>query len=250
DNLVNQRLASRLLEKLGHVVTVAATGRAAVEEWRRASAGQTPFDLVFMDVQMPEMDGLEATKAIRAIEAKTGAHIPISAMTAHAMQGDRERCLAAGMDGYLTKPIVTKDLEQLVQRVTLGRSLSAPSAEELPPEAAAAWDVDAALAGVDGDHEILADVVAILMVELPPSMAILTEAIAARDPVRVGDAAHALKGAVSAVRAGPAQETAARLEAMGRDRNLTGVEQEMAALVKEVAQLIKELAAYLGRVQV
>jgi two-component system sensor histidine kinase/response regulator len=105
-NAVNQRLAARLLEKRGHRVTVTANGREAVE----ALANQT-FDLVLMDVQMPEMDGFEAT--IREREKHNGAHIPIIALTAHAMKGDRERCLTAGMDGYLSKSIRSQELDDI-----------------------------------------------------------------------------------------------------------------------------------------
>jgi CheY-like chemotaxis protein len=109
DNLVNQRLAVRLLEKRGHRVTVAENGREAVEELKKRA-----FDLVLMDVQMPEVDGFEATALIREREKTTGAHQPIIALTAHAMKGDRERCLAAGMDGYLTKPIRPKELDEML----------------------------------------------------------------------------------------------------------------------------------------
>ena len=100
DNVINQRVATRLLEKRGHTVVVAGNGLEAV-----ALLDQQAFNLVLMDVQMPELDGFEATAAIRAKEKATGQHIPILAMTAHAMKGDKERCLDAGMDGYVTKPI-------------------------------------------------------------------------------------------------------------------------------------------------
>jgi CheY-like chemotaxis protein len=109
DNPVNQVVAVRLLERRGHKVTVAANGREAV-----AALESERFDLVLMDVQMPEMDGFEATMAIRRAEAATGGHMPIFAMTAHAMKGDAERCVAAGMDGYLPKPIRPVDLYALV----------------------------------------------------------------------------------------------------------------------------------------
>src|SRR5207302_10349312 len=99
DNVVKQRLAARLLEKQGHSVTVVDSGFAAL-----AALAQQPFDLVLMDVQMPEMDGLEATAAIRAQEQGTGRHLPIIALTSHAMQGDQERCFAAGVDAYISKP--------------------------------------------------------------------------------------------------------------------------------------------------
>jgi CheY-like chemotaxis protein len=105
DNVVNQRLATRLMEKQGHTVVVVSTGREALAALATAS-----FDLVLMDVQMPDMDGLEATAAIRRWEQETSIHVPIVAMTAHTMQGDAERCRAAGMDGYVSKPMKPEDL--------------------------------------------------------------------------------------------------------------------------------------------
>jgi len=105
DNAINQRVASRLLEKRGHRVTAVADGRKAIEAWKRES-----FDLILMDVQMPEMDGFQATGIIRQSERSLGGHTPIIAMTAHAMIGDRDRCLEAGMDGYVTKPIRPSEL--------------------------------------------------------------------------------------------------------------------------------------------
>jgi CheY-like chemotaxis protein len=115
DNLVNQRVATRLLEKKGHQVSVADNGRAALHAYTRA-----PYDVVLMDVQMPEMDGLEATAAIRRHEADcngAGRRVPIIAMTAHALSGDRERCLAAGMDDYVSKPIQSRALFGAIERV-------------------------------------------------------------------------------------------------------------------------------------
>jgi signal transduction histidine kinase/DNA-binding response OmpR family regulator/ligand-binding sensor domain-containing protein len=112
DNIVNQKLASRLLEKHGHNVVIAANGRQALQRLENEE-----FDLVLMDVQMPEMDGFETTAMIRKMEEATGAHLPIVAMTAHAMQGDKERCLAAGMDGYLSKPLNVNELLVVVQAV-------------------------------------------------------------------------------------------------------------------------------------
>jgi CheY-like chemotaxis protein len=110
DSLTNQKLARGLLEKWGHSVTIANNGREAVEAVQAA-----PFDIVLMDVQMPEMDGLQATKAIRLLEQPTGRHLPIVAMTAHAMADDREQCLAAGMDAYVPKPIRRDELMQVLR---------------------------------------------------------------------------------------------------------------------------------------
>jgi CheY-like chemotaxis protein len=113
DNEVNQKFALRALKKAGHTATVADNGLKAVEAFANER-----FDLILMDVQMPEMDGYEATAAIRAREADSGTAIPIIALTAHAMKGDRERCFAAGMNGYVTKPVKTKALLAEIARVT------------------------------------------------------------------------------------------------------------------------------------
>jgi two-component system sensor histidine kinase/response regulator len=117
DNTVNQLVAVRLLEKLGHSVTCASNGQEALEKLDKES-----FHLVLMDVQMPVMDGLSATEAVRAAELKTGDRIPIVAMTAHAMRGDRERCMAAGMDGYITKPVSMRSLQSAIQETMAARS--------------------------------------------------------------------------------------------------------------------------------
>jgi len=111
DNAVNQKLAVRLLEKQGHTVTVAGDGRAVLQALETRE-----FDLVLMDVEMPDMDGLEATQKIREREQATGKHLPIIAMTAHAMKGDRDRCLSAGMDGYVSKPIRVQELVEEIER--------------------------------------------------------------------------------------------------------------------------------------
>ncbi len=124
DNAVNQRLATRLLEKRGHRVTVTANGREAVE-----SVEKHAYDLILMDVQMPEMDGLEATAVIREREKHKGARIPIIALTAHAMKGDRERCLAAGMDGYLTKPIRSQELDEVLETYLARRAATVQAPE-------------------------------------------------------------------------------------------------------------------------
>src|SRR5262249_41098944 len=112
DNAVNQKLAMRLLEKRGHVVVIACDGRQAVAALERET-----FDVVLMDVQMPVMNGYEATSAIRMMEKETGQHVPIIAMTAHAMKGDREKCLAAGMDAYVTKPVQAAELFEALTAV-------------------------------------------------------------------------------------------------------------------------------------
>jgi CheY-like chemotaxis protein len=116
DNPVNQKLAVRLLEKRGHTVVTAVNGREAVK-----ATQQQAFDLVLMDVQMPEMDGLEAVAEIRRLEKASGTHLHVAALTAHAVKGDRERCLAAGIDSYLAKPLRPEELDYLLQRIVEAR---------------------------------------------------------------------------------------------------------------------------------
>jgi len=115
DNAVNQRLIARLLEKRGHIVVLAQNGREALE-----ALAQRTFDIVLMDGQMPEMDGFEATKLIRQREKASGTHLPIIALTAHAMRGDKERCLACGMNGYVSKPIKLEELFSVIEKVAPG----------------------------------------------------------------------------------------------------------------------------------
>jgi CheY-like chemotaxis protein len=139
DNAVNQKLATRMLEKMGHTVTVAENGRKAVAMWEVQK-----FDLILMDVQMPELDGFGATAIIRRLEAARGEHIPIIAMTAHAMKGDRERCLDAGMDGYVAKPINPNELFETVEQWTSRNSSLEKESEKLS-SAAKALDVEQGL---------------------------------------------------------------------------------------------------------
>jgi CheY-like chemotaxis protein len=127
DNAVNQLLAVRLLEKHGHEVTVAPDGRKALEALNNGS-----FDLILMDVQMPEMNGWEATQAIRERERTSGGHIPIVAMTAHAMKGDDEKCFASGMDDYLTKPIHTAELLAMLDKIGRRKAALEQTAEPVP----------------------------------------------------------------------------------------------------------------------
>ena len=129
DNPVNQRLVVKLLEKRGHQVTVAANGRDAVAE-----AGKKAFDLILMDVQMPEMDGFEATALLREREKQTGTRVPVIALTAHALKGDRERCLEAGMDGYLTKPIRPQEFDAVLETYTTRKSASVAQEPEPAPQ--------------------------------------------------------------------------------------------------------------------
>jgi signal transduction histidine kinase/DNA-binding response OmpR family regulator len=249
DNPVNQRLAVRLLEKQGHAVTVAETGRTAVATWIQAETG-SPFDLILMDVQMPDMDGLEATTTIRSRERRTGRRVPIVAMTAHAMQGDRERCLDAGMDGYLSKPLVTRELWDAVDRVTADRRVPAPgpSATEPDPDTAAhRWQHDAALARVEGDQRLLQELIALFVDDAPREIVAIRAALDAGDAVRLTAAAHTLKGAAATVAATAIAEAAHRLEELGRAEDLARARRALARLEQTVTDLLAELRAALPR---
>jgi len=195
-----------------------------------------------MDVQMPELDGLEATAAIRQKEAGRGAHVPIIAMTAYAMTGDRERCLMAGMDGYVSKPIRTAELLAAIEALVppLPGPVTEPSAEL---RAEPGLDLTAALARTEGDWKLLGECAKLFLGEYPKWMAEIRTAIAESDTHRLQRTAHALKGGLSVFAAKAAFEAALRLETMGRAGQLAAAEEAWTALAKEVEQLQPALMA-------
>jgi|SRR5579863_1186754 len=246
DNAVNQRLAIKVLEKRGHQVVVADNGKQALAAWERDE-----FDLILMDVQMPEMDGFEATNAIRRREAgddrqaAVPAHVPIVAMTAHAMKGDRERCLAAGMDAYVSKPLQVQQLFAVIESVLPSvveednRTVE-PVQAQTPAGARASepvFDRDLVMARVEGDMELLREIVGLFLEETPQLLSNITESIASGDPVALERAAHALKGSVGNFGTKTAYEPALRLEAMGRGREMADAHEVYLKLEKEVAFL-------------
>jgi CheY-like chemotaxis protein len=233
DSLVNQKLALGLLERHGHRVVVANNGKEAV-----AAYAAQPFDLVLMDVQMPEMDGLEATQAIRHIEKQTGRRTPIAAMTAHAMQGDRQRCLDSGMDDYIAKPVRARTLFETISRLV---GEPAPRSGENGSHAAIKWDD--ALAAVGDDRELLAELVDAFQVESPQRMQAIEVAIAARDGEELQRQAHSLKSAVQFFGVDHATDLARRLEDIGREHNFAAAPQLLAALRTELNDLQARLAS-------
>lgn len=235
DNRVNQLVATRIFEKLGHQITVVGNGREAL-----AAVQAGKFDLVAMDVQMPEMDGLDATIAIREWEKTTGAHIPIMAMTAHAMKGDRERCLAVGMDGYTSKPIRLKELEQTLAEL-IGPSNPPKNAEPQADEAGSVIDLSALLAGVDGDRQLLRELVRLFLADYPQRLAEIKEAIHHGDAGALGRAAHALKGAVGNFEKNNAFVAAQHLETMGKEGDLHTADEALVTLESKLATLDKHL---------
>jgi HPt (histidine-containing phosphotransfer) domain-containing protein len=186
-----------------------------------------------MDVQMPQMDGLRAARAIREQEARTGGHLPIIAMTAYALTGDRERCLAAGMDGYIAKPIRRAELLQAIQAVAgaSGAPAESPPAEAPPLES---FDWSAALAAVGGDRELLQELAVLFLKECPGWLAEIRAAITGKDPGRLQFAAHTLKGSLHIFAAPAALGEALRLETMARQKNLSEADDAWAALTREI----------------
>jgi signal transduction histidine kinase/DNA-binding response OmpR family regulator len=233
DHVINQRLAVSLLEKDGHSVRVALNGKEALE-----ALEQETFDVVLMDVQMPEMDGFEATAVIRAREKESGRHQPIIAMTAHAMKGDRERCLEAGMDGYVTKPFRRSALFEALAAVSQPRH----SSKEEQPQS---FDLDAALEIVEGNRELLFELIHLFMEESPGQLADLGRAVSGRDAVEVALRAHSLKGPLTSLGAHAAAEKAWRLEQMGRSSQMDGIDEARDALERELDRLGPALAALL-----
>jgi len=234
DGEVNRKVATDLLAMRGHDVTAACDGSEAL-----AALENRSFDLVLMDVQMPGMDGFEATAAIREREKATRKHTRIVAMTAHAMKGDRERCLAAGMDGYLAKPIRAEDLYEVVEADTAG--LPRPSSEPPAREPAKPFDVAEALDRMGGSRELLLDVLGIFFEECPTLMGQMGEALAARDAKTLHRAAHSLKGCVGMLGAEPAQAAALRMEMIGQSGTLDDSEEAWEDLREQIARLMPAL---------
>jgi PAS domain S-box-containing protein len=228
DSVTNQILVRRLLEREGHAVDVAQTGEEALQMFRGSK-----YDLVLMDVQMPEMDGLQATGGIREIEKQEGGHVPILAMTAHAMPGDREQCLAVGMDGYLSKPVQSPDLLRAVYEAT---ALRVYAGADRPPDPGPV-DHDAALERVGGDVELLQEVAQLFLDEYPGMLAAIMKALQSKSPQELEHAAHSLKGSVSNFGARSVVRAALALEMLGRAGSVEGGDELLETLEQELKEL-------------
>jgi PAS domain S-box-containing protein len=235
DNAVNQRLALRLLERRGHSVQVVSNGRQAL-----AAVGQQQFDAVLMDVQMPEMDGFEATAAIRAQEAASGTHVPIIAMTAHAMKGDRERCLAAGMDGYVSKPLLADALYAAVENspTSAGATSTSPLPEIL------AFDPQGMVEHFGDDAGLASEVIGVFLESCPAWFDEIRSSLAAGDATRLRNVAHTFKGAVSHFGSSTCHKLAEQLESQGHSGKLAEAAVTWGALESALRRLLPALAAY------
>ncbi|HEY1717667.1 MAG TPA: response regulator [Verrucomicrobiae bacterium] len=256
DNVTNQRLAVINLESWGHRVIIADNGEKAV-----AAVEKENFDLVLMDIQMPKMSGFEATAAIRKREQKSGGHVPIIAMTANAMAGDRENCLEAGMDDYVTKPIRYPQLLAAMQRVVpdifLGETKPVATAKKIqeketsfgtdPSIERLIFDKATLMESVGGNIDLLREVVGLFLnSDAPRLLADLGDATAKRDAQALQAAAHGLKGLLGELRADHAAEMARSLEASGHSGDLTGLDARAAALISEMEKLKRQLQQLVG----
>jgi CheY-like chemotaxis protein/HPt (histidine-containing phosphotransfer) domain-containing protein len=237
DNPVNRRVATGMLTKLGHQVTEAQDGVEALE---KLASGK--FDLVLMDVQMPNMDGFEATRRIR--QEQRYDTLPIVAMTAHALKGDRERCLAVGMDDYLTKPIRADELKRIVERwLRAPRQSSDPPATASEPQgdAFAVLDLPQALERMLGDRELLADAVSLLREDIPGRLSRLEAALREGALPDVNSAAHSIKGAVANLGADAMAESAKELEFAARDGDMPRATRGVARVIDDWEALLEAL---------
>ncbi len=236
DNRVNRQLLVRLLENQGQSVVVAGNGREVL-----AAVERQPFDLVLMDVEMPEMDGLQAAAAIRQQERHTGTRLPIIAMTARATSEDHQRCLVAGMDGYISKPIRADDLLAVVEGMLLATtSEGVGEAVDRPNEMV--FDRSAALSYVDGDMGLLREMAELFLADYPQQMAKIQAAIASSDSQALMRAAHSLKGVVGNFAAKSTYDAALRLETMGEHSHLLTAREAYTNLEAEILRLAAVLA--------
>ena len=232
DNPVNQRVVVRMLEKMGHLPAIAHNGREALSMLGAAGS----FDLVFMDVQMPKVDGLTATRNIRKSETQTGTHIPIIAMTAHALKGDKELCLTAGMDAYISKPVTSKAIaDTIAEFFPLEPLIHAHSAIPLLPGSSSLWDRSTALGRVDGDESLLRELVQIFLDESPKQLIRLQHAIETADPEEIERTAHSLKAELGYLGLPSVAQKARDLERMGHERTLQPAADVLVSFQAEVS---------------
>jgi CheY-like chemotaxis protein len=237
DNEFNQELAVNLLRKWGHAAVLAGNGKAALAAWE-----SEPFDLILMDVQMPDMDGFAVTGAIRAKERALKTHVPIIALTAHAMKGDRERCLAAGMDAYASKPIRAAELSEVISQLLSSGGEGAKESPSPRGPQAAVFDLDAALAAVGGDRAFLRKIVDIFLTQCPKLLREVRDSVLRGEGAALERSAHKLQAMVGSVAAQRAYKAALRLEELGRTGEVAGFRQAFPELEDAVSRLQEALA--------
>lgn len=237
DNEVNQLVVVRMLEKQGHKVAVACNGKEALTAY---DAQQ--FDLIVMDAQMPELNGFEAAALIREKEKSTGKHVPILAMTAHAMKGDRERCLSAGMDAYIAKPVRAKEFREIIESLAIQEH-----SQPMPPhnaESKVEFATETVLARMSGDAELLSEVVGLFQSDCPKLFSQMREAIEQGDHTILVRAAHTMRGSLDLFGLSAASKAAMDLELSGQKGDMERAEPALAALEEEVARCMPALNAF------
>jgi CheY-like chemotaxis protein/HPt (histidine-containing phosphotransfer) domain-containing protein/anti-sigma regulatory factor (Ser/Thr protein kinase) len=252
DNVINRALAAGILEKRGHSLVHAADGREAVE-----AAAHEAFDLIFMDVQMPEMEGFEATRRIREAELATGRHTPIAAMTAHAMAGDRERCLSAGMDDYLSKPLDKAALLALLDRVCAARPDAAtplvspnaarPVADESPAGTLDIFSLDTFLDQMDGDEALTGRLMALLQECMPRLLNDIRNSIARCDATDLAFAAHGLISCLGIFGANAVCHLCRELENQAQQQDYGHTDRTFAGLERGVAEINAAVDSFRSR---
>lgn len=251
DSYPNQVLATGLLRKRGHAVTIANNGQEAIDMLKSES-----FDLVLMDVQMPVLDGLEATRTIRRLESRDSLNpqlrspVPIVAMTAHAMKGDRERCLESGMSGYLSKPIRTNELDEIMVHFFADESIPSRGSDD-PVEADVVVDWEQALSHVDGDLELLRVVAEAMVQEFAEFLTILNVSLSSGDAATVQRISHTMKGALGTLGARATASLAQQLERAGASADFASIQQFFHPFQHQTQQVMRELIAFLeGRINI
>jgi CheY-like chemotaxis protein len=234
DNPVNQKVAATMLKKRGHGVVIASNGKEALDALDTESV-----DLILMDVQMPGMDGFEATRLIREREKANGGHIPIVAITAQALTGDRKRCLAAGMDDYISKPIRAEDLFSVIENLTNGsiKKESPIPSEHVAPLAEDVFDLSKAMGAMDGDRKLFEEVANLFLEDASDKIAKLREGVVRGDASAVKNTAHSLKASVDHFGAKRAFDAAHRLEIIGKNGKWTQAETAQLELEREFKAL-------------
>jgi len=239
DNPVNQKLAIRLLQKAGHNVVLAANGRELLEALGKVRP--PGFDLALMDIQMPEMDGMEATAVIRDGEKSSGEHLPIIAMTANAMRGDRERYLGGGMDGYISKPVNSRGLLAEIERCLAGIERNTTMAEN-PSQHGEQLDRASLLERVEGDQELLAEMIQLFLADAPQLLGSMRTALEQGDMILLERSAHSMKGAAGNMSAQVTVNSALHLEQSAKKGDAESSKVNLAALEAAVQRLLPVLA--------
>jgi two-component system sensor histidine kinase/response regulator len=242
DNRVNQRLLLRLLQKEGHTVTLAEDGEAAI-----AISEEQDFDVILMDVQMPAMDGLEATRYIRNRERESGRHVPIIALTAHAMKGDRERCLDAGMDAYVAKPVQKQELLHIIYQYASHGGGERPVTLGAAAHEDGVLDLSAALERCGGDEGVVRELCELFLGEEEKLAPELARALEQGDKAGMSASAHKLKTSAGTIGGVRAYHAAAALEAQARSGEQETIMAAAAQLQRELAGLKTAVAKFLAR---